>query len=520
LLSRYFTNVDLPVFALVNLPEVVKGALFARYSRSNKSLRRLFLDEFASDVEGAGTADVARAAQNSEALYDRVFVGFGDDSVAQLGGAHLACEQSSNLLTKILERPRLGSYLEQSTRYMPYDVRRSNGTWRYYDDPELAASRLGERYRSDMDFIFSGYSDLLGQMTEHYRRTVPCVDTDLGPWKQATRAKALDAVRGLLPAASLSNLGIFASGQTYEALLMRMRGHPLLEARQYAAMMLHELRKVIPSFLRRVDIPDRGGAWSGYFTDNRNALDEVAELFFTEAPGPVGTVTLVHWDPAAEDRMLAAAIYPHTLLPLAQVEARVAKLGAIEKLEVLQCFVGDRANRRHRPGRALEMPVYTFDVLSDYGAFRDLQRHRMLTIDWQRLSPAHGYAVPEDVAHAGHEGGYRAAMERSAALYQALARGGFGTQAQYAVALAFRLRYQVTLNAREAMHLTELRSGPAGHPSYRFIAQEMHRLIGEKAGHHAVAAMMRFVDYSGADQLGRLDAERRSASRADDKKAA
>src|SRR5438132_7262933 len=143
-LRRYFTNRDGPVFALVNLPEVVKGALFARYSRSSLSLRRLFLKEFVGDLDISGdeTIDATVGLRRAEELYDRVFFEYGDDSVAQLGGVHLACEQASNLLTKILERGRLMSYLEQSTRYIAYDARLSNGRYRYYRDPTLPNSPL------------------------------------------------------------------------------------------------------------------------------------------------------------------------------------------------------------------------------------------------------------------------------------------------------------------------------------------------------------------------------------------
>ena len=246
-LRRYFTNLDRPVFALTNLPEVVKGALFARYSRSAKSLRRLFLDEFAVDLEL--TADVGTDAgvglERAEKLYDKVFVEYGDDSVAQLGGVHLACEQASNILTKLLEWGRLASYLEQSTRYIPYDAR-VNGRFRYYRDPEVLASRLGARYVGDMDDLFDTYSSLLPVLGDHFRRVYPkhADDSDF-VYRQSIRAKSFDALRGLLPAAAQSNVGIYGSGQAYEALLLRLRAHPLPEARAYADDMLHELRKVI-----------------------------------------------------------------------------------------------------------------------------------------------------------------------------------------------------------------------------------------------------------------------------------
>ena len=260
-LRHYFTNLDLPVFALVNLPEVVKGALFARYSRSPKSLRRLFLDEFVGDLDISGdqAVDATIGLERAETLYEKVFFEYGDDSVAQLGGVHLACEQASNILTKILEWGRLMSYLEQSTRYISYDER-LGGRYRYYRDPDIVAGKFGTRYVGDLDRMFDSYSALAGAVTDHVRATVPKEkgDSDF-VWRQATRAKALDAVRGALPSASLSNVGIYGSGQAFENLLLRMRSHPLPEARHYSDLMLGELRKVIPSFLKRVDLPDQIG---------------------------------------------------------------------------------------------------------------------------------------------------------------------------------------------------------------------------------------------------------------------
>ncbi|MEY3640610.1 MAG: hypothetical protein RLZZ199_415, partial [Actinomycetota bacterium] len=162
ILRRYFTNLDSPVFALVNLPEVVKGALFARYSRSAKSLRRLFLDEFVGelDIRGDQTFDATVGVSRAEDLYEKVFVEYGDDSVAQLGGVHLACEQASNILTKILEWGRLMSYLEQSTRYISYDVR-LGGRYRYFRDPDVLTGKFGTRYVGDMDRMFDSYSALV-----------------------------------------------------------------------------------------------------------------------------------------------------------------------------------------------------------------------------------------------------------------------------------------------------------------------------------------------------------------------
>jgi thymidylate synthase ThyX len=519
-LRRYFTNLEGPVFALVNLPEVVKGALFARYSRSSKSLRRLFLDEFVDDLDTTGDAsiDATVGLRRAERLYQTVFFEYGDDSVAQLGGVHLACEQASNVLTKVLEWGRLMAYLEQSTRYVAYDTR-LDGRYRYYRDPAVLASPLGTRYVSDVDRLFDTYADLVAVLEAFYRERHPKEpsDSDL-VWRRSIRAKAFDSLRGLLPAGTLSNVGIYGTGQGYEALLLRMRSSALPEAREYAQLMLGELRKVIPSFLTRIDRPERGGEWSAYLASTAGATQEVAARLFAGAePEPRPAVTLVDFDPEAEDKLLAAMLYPFVDVPDDQVRARVRRLSAAERQEVVAAYVGERANRRHKPGRALETVSYRFDVLSDYGAFRDLQRHRMLTLQWQQLGPRHGYVLPADVVAAGVGDRFEEAMARSAALHDALA-GPFPAAAQYAVALAFRIRYSIEMNAREAMHMLELRTAPAGHPEYRHVCQEMHRLIADQAGHATVAGMMRFVDHSpsGADSapgLGRLDGERRSEAR-------
>jgi thymidylate synthase ThyX len=525
-LRRYFTNLDGPVFALVNLPEVVKGALFARYSRSAKSLRRLFLDEFVGDLDITGDlgVDATIGLARAEQLYDRVFFEYGDDSVAQLGGVHLACEQASNVLTKVLEWGRLMSYMEKSTRYVAYDTRLPNGRYRYYRDTDILDSPLGARYVGDMDRLFDAYRDLLPVLKAHFERRHPKSDQDSDfVWRQSIRAKAFDALRGVLPAGATSNLGIYASGQAYEALLIRMRAHPLPEARAYADLILEELRKVIPSWVKRVDVADRGGDHSRYLAETGTAMQDLADRLFGPGPADQATVAvggppqvdLVDWDPDGEVKVVAAMLYPYTDRSEAALEARVGAMSVDERLEVVRRYVGERRNRRHRPGRALERCGYRFDVISDYGAFRDLQRHRLLTVEWQDLTPAHGYTMPASVVDAGAEGAYAAAMERSAGLWEALADRFPPSQAAYAVALAYRIRYAMQMNAREAMHVLELRTSPQGHPEYRLVCQQMHRLIAERAGHRTIAAMMTHVDEADYDASGleRLQGERRAEQR-------
>jgi thymidylate synthase ThyX len=532
ILRRYVTNLHLPVFALVNLPEVVKGALFARYSRSPKSLRRLFLDEFVRDLDISGdvTLDATVGLARAEQLYEKVFVEYGDDSVAQLGGVHLACEQSSNVLSKVLEWGRLMAYLEQSTRYIAYNNRLESGHYRYYRPSEMLESPYGARYVGDMDRVFDTYGELLPTVQASVTARFPqqAGDSDF-VYRQAVKAKALDALRGLLPAACLSNIGLYGTGQSYEQLLLRMRAHPLPEARTYADMMLTELRKVIPSFLQRVDVAERGGEWTAYLAATRDDTARVVDrLWPDDQPGaidaagapddpddPPAEVTLLDFDPEGEDKVLAAVCFSQSSCSEAEALRRVRRLNREDRVALLAAYVGERTNRRHRPGRAFERTDYRFELVTDYGAFRDLQRHRMLTIEWQRLGIALGYDMPELVADAGVSQSYRATIDRAEDLFRTL-QPHFPEQASYAVALAHRIRYVMQCNAREAMHLIELRSGPQGHPAYRRVAQQMHRAIAEQAGHHAIAAAMTFVDH-GATELERLESERRAERRRSEK---
>ena len=518
-LNRFFTNTDRPVFALINLPEVVKGALYARYSRSPKSLRRLFLDEFYNQPE-AGIEALSQGGSNdsalvslkrAEGLFDRVFSQFGDDSVAQLGGAHIACEQASNILTKILEWGRLAAYLEQSTRYMFYD-QKIEDQYRYLAPPEVERGPLAGEFAETMDWLFDEYSALVHTCVPFFEKQSPKQEGDSNfIYNSSIRARACDAARGLLPAATFSNVGIFASGQAYESMLIRMNSHPLEEARDYARMMLEELRKVIPSFLKRVDRPDRGVAWSNYYQGNHDSMEQIASRIGTE-PRSADEVTLVEWDPDAEDKIAAAALYAHTDLTDTQLLEVVTNMSDDEKAEVIRAYVGDRQNRRHKPGRGMERSFYRFDILSDFGSFRDLQRHRMMTLDWQRLGLKHGYSTPPTVEEVGWTQRWDDAMGRMTEFHGSVLNQHGPDVAQYVVPFGFRLRYSMQLNTREAFHMLELRTAQQGHPDYRRVCQIMHKLIREKAGHRVIADAMSYVDHNDYD-LGRLESERSTEKR-------
>ena len=506
LLRPHFTNLDRPVFCLVNLPETVKGALFARYSRYPGTLRRLFLEEFAADVPDAGRPFDGVEGERAAGLYERVFMGYGDDSIGQVGGAHLACEWASNVLTKVLQRGRLAAYLEQSTRYIPYDQPMPGdvGGYRYYRD-----ERLGEPYGRAIDELFEIYSRSLQTVQSWAAERWPRGEQPEAAWRRSIRAKALDLLRGLLPAATLSHVGIFASGQAYEQLLLRLAASPLPEAREYGEMILAELAKVIPSFVARVGRPDRGGEWIAYLRERREATERAVARLGLDRPTPsdAPSVELVHVDGGEED-LLAASLFESAALTEPELRRRIDALDPLERTELLAELAGERRNRRHRPGRGWEAIRYRFEIVSDYGAFRDLQRHRMLTCQWQGLTPHLGAGIPDEVREAGVGGEYERALAISAAEFERLESEGLADAAPYALCLGYRIRYVLDLNAREAMHVIELRSGREGHPTYRAVAQAMYERIA--AVHPAIAGAMVHVDSSREPRLERILSEIRT----------
>src|SRR5690242_9656749 len=339
LLEPHFSNLDRPVFALVNLPETIKGALFARYSRYGGTLRRLYLDEFSADVPEGGRPFEGEEGERAAGLYERVFAGYGDDSIAQLGGAHVACEWVSNVLTKVLQRGRLAAYLEQSTRYIPYDKPLPDGGYRFYRDGEL-----GPEFAAAMDEIFAIYSRSLVEVEEWAAARWPRGEEPEAAWRRSIRAKALDLLRGLLPAATLSHVGIYATGQAYEQLIMRLMASPLPEAREYGGMILAELKQVMPSFVSRVDRPERGGEWISYLERRREQTESwVARLGLDRraAEDDAPSVELLHVDGSEED-LLASSLFEVASAPETEILARIDVLDRAERAELLEALIGER----------------------------------------------------------------------------------------------------------------------------------------------------------------------------------
>jgi len=496
-LAKFVTNTTGDVYGFTEAisPTTVAAAM-ARLSRRGDDMRVTLLDEFIGKVD--------KDAQ----LLHRVITAFGDDSVQQLTGQYIVVENASNLLTKKLEWGRLAAYLEQSTRYIYFDQKDADGHYRFHI-PENLRGKLRSQYIRTMNQIFDIYSKLVADLTNYVRSTssTPKAEQD-GAWRSATKAQACDAIRPLLPVATKSTVGIYASGQALESLIMHLLSDELPEARATGQHILDEARKVAPVFLERADKPDRGGATIAYRANTYQAVKKLAsELLPANHTAEAAPVTLVEYTPHNELDIVADMLYEHSDLSLQALRTEVAAWPYQRKLDVFTAYIGERLNRRHRPGRALEKIHYSFDLVCDYGIFRDLQRHRIVDdLGWQTLSPRYGYDIPKLVEDAGLADDFERCFDLSLELYSALQAGGRQLEAQYAILLGHKMRWKLTYNAREAFHFHELRTSPQGHPGYRKLVLQMHEKVAEV--HPMLAEAMRFVNQDEDPELSRLAAER------------
>ena len=533
-LIPFFTNLERSVFGL-KLPQEVAGALFSRYSRSTKSLRRTFLDEFLGDPElglkdllGAQTSasDNSAALKKARAFYDRVLVGYGDDSVAQLGGAHIACENISNVAAKLLEDARIGiAPLEKSTRYVRFDQKNAAGEYLFYREPRIISSRHRDAYLEVMNLLFDTYSRQMEPMLEFVSRSLPIDEMQLRhpttgktlsydeakgneklqrwaetAYRATVRAHACDVLRSYLPAATLTNVGLFGVGQAFEYLLSKLYSHELSEAKELAGAMHSELNQLIPSFVKRAQFNE-------YLVSTAAAAKALAKNAVTTSPlKSAEPVMLIDYDAQAEEKIIAAILYSHARQPLAQLRELASKLGADERRKILNEHFSKRRHRRDKPGRAFENVYYTFDVLGNLGLYRDLHRHRILTQERQDFTTVHGYDTPPEIEEAGFKTEFDHCMKRAAELYERIDRE-FPSEVQYVVPFAYKIRWYMKMNLREAVHMCELRTMPQGHPDYRFIAQEMWRKIQEV--HPTLAEAGKFIDWK-KYRMGRLQSEMRT----------
>lgn len=508
-LQPYVTDTQSHIFALKNLPEVVKGALFSRYSRSYLGLRNLLLKEFIQSKDSA-FSEIApphesiqeEAIQKAQNFYDRILDGYGDDSIGELGGAHLAAENVSMLAAKAIEDARIGgSPLEKSTRYIYFD-RKHEGQYPYYREPRLMQSRFKDLYEKTCDDLFNTYSALNEPLTTYIKSIFPKDDqTPDAAYQAVLRAKVLDCLRGLLPASTLTNLGVFGNGRFFEKVLSDLALSPLAEFQSISSKSFHELSKIIPSFIRRAHPSNKHWpATVSYRNELQSCIESTA--IKKESHPKMGdqraNVKLLYSDPDALSRVGRAIAFDFSDISMESMNPKDLST-FIEKIAQA------RQNRRHKLPRAFEQAYYTFEIEADFGVYRDLQRHRMLSQQRQLLGADLGYTIPQEIKDAGLLEIYESALIRAQNAWKEISKE-MPLEAQYIVPMAYRIRWYYHINLRSLQWLCELRSGAAGHAEYRFVAQELCRLTCEK--HPEFKPLFGFVDFSGHSS-GRLDQEKR-----------
>lgn len=522
LLAPYVTDTDGDIFAVKGLDSIV-GAVYARYSRAPGGFRETLLKEFLKE----GVID----ANKAQDLIERILIAYGDDSVGELEGAHVSFENISILATKEIEDRRIGgSPIEQSTRYVFYDQKDAEGNFRYHRPVDVMASPHAATYVETMDFIFSTYCELVEPMKAFYQERKPMdsaeydVNGDGVKEKYAElallpdgeklqkafrmtynvdiRTKACDALRALLPIATKTNVGIFGNGRFFQHALSHCYTSAIPEVCDMAERTHEQLNKIIPRYVKRA----KANEYAQGVDAAMAALS--AKLFPSEAQGgataaPQTDVAMIVQEDL-DHLTMAHMLFPHLSMSLSQIIKAVRNFDDATKAEIIFTYIGDRKIRRDRPGRALEAGYpYTFDLCTDFGTYKDLERHRMCTQLRQRYTPMVGFAMPADLVEAGFDGRVQACVDRAKLLYQCLAQE-FPEAASYATLHGSKVRWVLGMNDRALMHMIELRTQPAGHISYRKVCQEMHILVSAHSPWRAAA--MKFADH-GSYESARADSE-------------
>lgn len=520
ILEHYVTNTRSHIFALRNLPEVIKGALFSRYSRSSLGLRTLLLKEFvANSDESAFSAIVGAdpttepenqtiAIKKAQNFYDRILDGYGDDSIGELGGAHLAIENVSMLAAKVIEDCRIGgSPLEKSTRYIYFD-QKVKGEYLFYREPVLMTSAYRDLYVNTCNMLFETYSRLVHPMTAMIEERTPR-DPNISnvAYAAALRAKVLDCLRGLLPAGTLTNMGIYGNGRFFDQLINKLHCHNLVEMQDIGKKTYEELAKVIPSFVRRSEISHRTHQnYAAFYEAMQTELRLVAERHHDNIEGNRGPgVRLISYDQEAVSKVAAALLFQFGDHNLDGLFDYCKGMPEEEVARILDAGANARENRRQKSPRALEHANFTFEIVADFGVYRDLHRHRMLTQERQLLNCDHGFYIPPEIIGTAFETDYIDALEKAKQAFDRIAFS-LPEEAQYIVPMAYNVRWYFQVNLRALQWLCELRSAPAGHPSYRYVAQVMAKQVSETFPQFE--RFFKFVDYEGYE-MGRLGQEQR-----------
>lgn len=525
ILDRYVTNTSSHIFALKNLPEVIKGALFSRYSRSTLGLRSLLLKEFITNEEESAFDTIAgsqpagepenqlAAIKKAQNFYDRILDGYGDDSIGELGGAHLALENISMLAAKVVENSRIGgSPLEKSTRYIYFD-QKVHGEYLFYHEPVLMTSAYRDLYLTTCNMLFDTYSRLVKALTEIFEAKMPKEpNVSQAAYTAALRAKVLDCLRGLLPAGTLTNMGVYGNGRFFDSLIHNLHCHNLAEMQEIGKRSHEELTKIIPSFVRRCALNHHSHISFAEFqeamqTELQTLANQCSEdPHFAASPASTSPgVNLISYSQEAPYKVAAGLLFPFVDRSLEDLQQYCKNLPEEELTRILDGAATPRENRRQKSPRGLEHAEFSFEIVADFGVYRDLHRHRLLTQDRQLLTCDYGFYLPPEIIDTPLEADYVAAMQRAKEAFDIIA-ASLPEEAQYIVPMAYNVRWYFHVNLRALQWICELRSAPAGHVTYRLVAQKMAQLVSQAIP--AFERFFKFVDFSGYE-MGRLGQEER-----------
>ncbi|MFQ5864880.1 MAG: FAD-dependent thymidylate synthase [bacterium] len=472
ILQPYVSNTDKPIFVLKNLPEEVVAVLFAYYSRSKDNLRhnllKLIQDQQIDLTEefvetNRGEHELALAREKARQFHKRWVVGYGHASVAEHAVAHIAIEDVSIIASKIIEDMRLASYTEKSTRYVIF------GENHYYKPPELINSEFRREFEKTMQHLFRTYIQLTETLIEKIKKQVPKpADMTDGGYNAACKAKSCDILRYILPAATYTNIGMTINGRALEYLLIKMLSDPLTEVQRTAKLIKEEALTVIPTLIKYAD-------YNEYKVETEKSLRRTGAKLLNGREDGIkdNQVRLVRYVEDAEDQLAAAILFGYAQNSYEAVRQRINSLSTEEKQRIIDDYL-KRRGKWDQPLRALEHIYYTFDIVIDFGAFRDVQRHRMATQTPQLLTTSYGYSTPSEIIDFGYQSEYDECMERSARLHE-MVSPKYPYEAQYVLPLAYRKRVLFTWNLRELHHFISLRSSKEGHISYRKIAQQVYK---------------------------------------------
>lgn len=473
ILNNHVSNVDSNIYTIFNLPPEVVAVLFAYVSRSPASFRDnllklikskdLDMDNLIQSYSNKGL-DYGKAKEKARKFHEKWVVGYGHSSVAEHAVAHIALEDVSILASKVIEDNRLAAYTEKSTRYQIFD------RGRYYKPAKLMKSDVGKVYEETCDALFDFYAGSFPKMIEYMKKKHPKPeDMPDALYESITKARACDVLRYTLPASTFTSIGMTANARTIEHMITKLLSQPLDEMKEIGEKVKKESKKLIPTLVKYAER-------NPYMAETGESMENISYEVTGDGTDDK-TVTLSCYDPEAENKLAASILYRYSVTPYNDIMKKVKGMDDSEKAKVIDEFLKKRG-KHDQPMRELEHVYYTFDTLVDYGAFRDIQRHRICTQTNQDVTTKHGYDAPPKLEDVGLDRKFIELMDKASEAYKKISKE-FPKEAQYVVPLAFRKRTLFTLNLRQLHHMISLRSGMEGHISYRKVAWLMHDEIAK-----------------------------------------